>query len=419
MIQQAGRANIFGMLTKLGTFTRDINSAAMWAGVTAFVWYAFGAVPLHIAVASQLGLTADQSSSWIFIIWTSGAVASIALSVYYRIPVPITWSIPGLIYLGTLAGEFTFAEIAAANLVAGVLILVLGILGVGGRIMRWLPLPIVMGMFAGSIFSYVTRLVDVTVGDFAVAGPAVGGYLLGRLIGNPRVPPVGLAVLCGAVAVLISGQATPEAMSWSLPSPAIPSMSFSASSVIAISLPMVVLALGLGNVQGLGFLIGQGYRVPVNPIFIVIGIASVVNAFLGGHAAIVARTGVAISAGPDAGPKEQRYWATITAAVLTLSIALAAGLVIPILAVLPSSYIFALAGLAIFASLQDAFQKAFNGNLVFGAVVAFAVASTPFSYMGITSALWAVLAGLGASLIAEREQLLAVWTEGASEANQG
>jgi benzoate membrane transport protein len=196
-------------------------------------------------------------------------------------------------------------------------------------------------------------------------------------------------------------------------------MSFSASSVIAISLPMVVLALGLGNVQGLGFLIGQGYRVPVNPISIVIGIASVINAFLGGHAAIVARTGVAISAGPDAGPKEQRYWATITAAVLTLSIALAAGLVIPILAVLPSSYIFALAGLAIFASLQDAFQKAFNGTLVFGAVVAFAVASTPFSYMGITSALWAVLAGLGASLIAEREQLLAVWKEGASEVHQG
>ena len=63
-----GRADIFGMLTKLGTITRDINAAAMWAVVTAFVWYAFGAVPLHIAVASQLGPTADQSSIWIFII---------------------------------------------------------------------------------------------------------------------------------------------------------------------------------------------------------------------------------------------------------------------------------------------------------------------------------------------------------------
>ena len=115
----------------------------------------------------------------------------------------------------------------------------------------------------------------------------------------------------------------------------------------------------------------------MTPISIVIGITSVINASLGGHPAIVARTGVAILAGADAGPKEQRYWANLTAATLTLIIALAAGLVIPILAVLPSPYIFAQAGLAIFASLQDAFQKAFRGNLAFGAVVAIALCRHP------------------------------------------
>ena len=92
-------------------------------------------------------------------------------------------------------------------------------------------------------------------------------------------------------------------MSWNLPNLSVPDMSFSLAAVVAISLPMVVLALGLGNVQGLGFLLGQGYKVPVNPISIVIGI----NSLLGGHAAIVARTGVAILAGPDAGPESRRY----------------------------------------------------------------------------------------------------------------
>ncbi|HCP22547.1 MAG TPA: hypothetical protein DIT90_00285, partial [Dehalococcoidia bacterium] len=57
------------------------------------------------------------------------------------------------------------------------------------------------------------------------------------------------------------------------------------------------------------------------------------------------------------------------------------------------------------------FQRAFSGNLAFGAMVAFAVAATPFSFAGITSALWAVLAGLAASLIAERELLLGIWRE--------
>ena len=56
---------------------RDFSSAAVWAGLTAFVWYAFGAVPLHIGVSEQLGLTTAQTSSWIFIVWMSGAVATI------------------------------------------------------------------------------------------------------------------------------------------------------------------------------------------------------------------------------------------------------------------------------------------------------------------------------------------------------
>ena len=291
------------------------------------------------------------------------------------------------------------------------MILILGLLDVGGRIMTWLPLPIIMGMFAGSIFGYVTRLVTVAVEDVLVAGPTVGGYLLGRLIGNPRLPPVGLAVLFGAIAILIGGQATPEAMSWSLPVLAVPNMAFSLSAIVAISLPLVVLTLGLGNVQGLGFLLGQGYKVPVNPISIVVGVNSVINSLLGGHPATVARTGSAILAGPDAGPESQRYWANLVAATLTMVIALAAGLVIRLLAVLPASYVFALAGLAIFASLQDAFEKAFGSNLRFGALVALAVAATPFSFLGITSALWAVVAGLAASMLAERGELLSHWRE--------
>ncbi len=83
--------------------------------------------------------------------WAGGAVSSIAMSLYFRQPIPITWTIPGLIYLGTLAGRFSFAEIVGANLIAGLLLLVLGAAGIGGRIMKWLPLPVVMGIFGGSI----------------------------------------------------------------------------------------------------------------------------------------------------------------------------------------------------------------------------------------------------------------------------
>lgn len=388
----------------------DLNAAAAWAGITAFVWYAFGAVPLHIAVSGELGLTTAQTSSWIFIVWFSGALATLWLSLRFRQPLPVTWTIPGLVYLGTLADRFSFAEIVGANLVAGVLLVVLGLLGIGGAIMRWLPLPIVMGMFAGSILVYVLRMVTATVEDLAVAGTAVGCYLAGRLAANARVPPVGLAVVGGGVAVVLTGTARSQAVEWTMPAFVFPEMSFSLAAVIAVSLPMVVLAMGLGNVQGIGFLLGQGYRVPVNTVSTAVGAASVVNALFGGHAAAVARNGVAILASAEAGPQAGRYWAAVISAGLTLVLAAAATPVASMLAILPKTYIFAVAGLAILSAFQDALEKSFGGKLRFGALAGFVVAATPFTILGITSAFWAIIAGIAASLVVERKELVDWWS---------
>ena len=397
---------------------RDISAPAIWAGLTAFVWYAFGAVPLHIAVSAQLHLSTAQTSSWIFIVWFSGALSSIGTSLYFRQPIPITWTIPGLIYLGTLAGQFSFPELVGANLIAGVLLVLLGVLGVGGQIMRWLPLPIIMGMFGGSILGYVTRMVAAMVDDMAVAGTTVGCYLLGRFIGSPRIPPVGLAVVGGGIAVVLVGTVGTHAVEWTLPTFTFLEMEFSTSAVIAVSLPMVVLAMGLGNVQGLGFLLAQGYKVPVNTVSTVVGINSVVNALFGGHPATVARTGVAIIASPDAGVPSGRYWAAVISASLTVIIALAATPVASLLNLLPKTYIFSLAGLAILSSLQDALTKSFGSKMQFGALVAFVVAMTPFSVFGITSAFWAIAAGLFASLLVERSQLIDFWEGGNGLSNR-
>ncbi|TDJ74906.1 MAG: hypothetical protein E2O38_00740 [Proteobacteria bacterium] len=202
-----------------------------------------------------------------------------------------------------------------------------------------------------------------------------------------------------------------QPVEWALPSVVLPQMTFSLSAVVAVTLPMVVLAMGLGNVQGLGFLLAQGYAVPVNTISTVVGVNSVVNAFFGGHPATVARTGVAILASPEAGRKSGRYWAAVIAAFLTIFMALAATPVASLLNVLPKTYIFALAGLAILSSLQDALAKAFGGSMPFGALVALVVAMTPFAVFGITSAFWAIIAGLVAALLVERRQLIEFWNE--------
>jgi benzoate membrane transport protein len=390
-------------------FLRDFHPATVWAALTAFAWFAFGMVPLQVAAAGRLGLSAGQASSMMCSVWLFGAVATITLSLAYRQPLAITWSTPALLYLVAMTGRFTLPELLGANLLAGLIILGLGLSGVGGRLLAWLPLPLALGMFAGSIFGDMTRLVSATVADGIVVGATVGGYLLGRWIRTPRVPPLGLAVVAGALAVILAQRAGPVPLAWQPPALVVPALRFSFPAVIAVSLPLVVLSMGLGNVQGLGFLRAQGYKVPATSATVVVGLTSAISALFGGHPANASRFGAAMLAGPEAGPKAGRYWATLIVAALMLLLAVAAGPVAAVLTALPQSYLLAIVGLAILSSFQDALEQAFGGTLRFGAMVAFVVAATPFTVAGLPAACWALVAGIVASLVTEKDELLRYW----------
>jgi benzoate membrane transport protein len=280
--------------------------------------------------------------------------------------------------------------------------------------MKWLPLPIVMGMFGGSILDYLLRAVAATLQDLAIAGSVLGGYFVARFFGSARVPPVGLALAAGAVAVFLNLEGGWPGLEWAMPAFAVPGFAFDAAAIAAISLPLVVLAMALGNVQGLGFVLSQGYRVPVDRVSRAVAFASLANALFGGAPATVARTGAAITAAADAGPAAGRYWAVLISSGLTLTLALAALPFASLLAALPKSFLVALAGVALVSSLQDALEKAFGGAMRFGALVAFVVAATPFSLLGVTSAFWGLVAGVLASLLAERAQLVDFWRSGRS-----
>ena len=69
------------------------------------------------------------------------------------------------------------------------------------------------------------------------------------------MPPIGLAIIVGAIAVWLSGSSQPHTVSWNLPVLVLAEPEFSAPAILGVALPMVVLAMGLGNVQGLGFLL--------------------------------------------------------------------------------------------------------------------------------------------------------------------
>jgi benzoate membrane transport protein len=266
-----------------------------------------------------------------------------------------------------------------------------------------------MGMLAGTILGDVSNMIQTTVAGGLLPALTIGGYVVGRCLRQPRIPPIALALIAGGVTLAMTQQLAPAPIEWQAPSLVTPEFAFTASAFVSVSLPLVVLSMGLGHVQGLGFLVAQGYRVPVNPTTFLLGLSSVVNALFGGHTAIVSRNGMPIMAGPEAGALNGRYWANLIASVFSLSIAVAAAPVVSVLGMLPKTYVLVLAGLAILPSLQNALEHAYGGRLRFGAMVAMVVAATPFALSGLGSAFWALVVAVGVAFVVERDELLAWW----------
>src|SRR5262249_24746551 len=152
------------------------------------------------------------------------------------------------------------AEMVGACLVAGVTIVAMGLLGVGERLVRWLPLSIIMGMFAGNVLGTASGTFKQLETQPWVVGAAIAGYVAARAIGRNWCPPLAVAFAAGLLVAAITGQVHPDAFAWSAPvaDPIRPQLD--PLSMLTLSLPLVVIAIGMGGVQGMGFLAGEGYR---------------------------------------------------------------------------------------------------------------------------------------------------------------
>jgi benzoate membrane transport protein len=95
--------------------------------------------------------------------------------------------------------------------------------------------------------------------------------------------------------------------------------------------------------------------------------------------------------------------------ILGVLVALIAGPTIAVVGALPRAYIVAVAGLAILAAAQRALEASFAGSLKLGPMVAFVVAASSITAIGRSATIWALIAGLAASLAGERVSLLAYW----------
>lgn len=391
---RAGLASLRGALT-LKAFS---------AGTVASIFGCSGPALIVISAAESGNLTSGQTVAWLSAIYVLGGLMSLLMALRYRQPITGAYSIPGAAILVGALSTLSFNEAVGAFIMSGVIVLLLGLSGVVGRVMRWLPMPIVMAMIAGALIRFGTGAVDAIGNAPWVAGSAVVAFLLAaRLLRG--VPPVLAALVVGLIAAFAFGMLQPADVPLAFTAPELTAPVFTLDGFLAISLPLSLLVIGAENAQATGVLMAEGYRPPINAMTIVSGVGGILAGFFGGHNANIAGPMTAICSSEEAGEdREKRFGATVVNAVLFGGFGLVAGAAVPFVLALPKPLIMVVGGLAMISVLLTAFQQAFSrraGHQT-GAFVALVVAMSNMSLFGISAPFWALVFGVLVSLVLER-----------------
>lgn len=389
--------------TRLRTALRDSGTTYAVNGLIGFIFAATGPVAVILSVGTRGGLTESDLASWIFGSFFLNGLVTLLFSWLYRQPLAFFWTIPGTVLVGPALGHLSFPEVIGAFVVAGVVMVALGLSGWVRRAMAAVPMPIVMGMVAGVFLRFGIDLVRALHGDAAIAAPMVIVFLLlnawpraGR-----RMPPMLGALLVGVVAVALSGRFTPELSAGVvLASPNLYAPDWSLQAMIELVIPLVITVLVVQNGQGFAVLQSAGHSAPINAITFACGVGSMITAFVGTVSTCLTGPTNAIIA--SSGERHRHYTGALVVGLLALAFGLLSPLFTRLMLAAPPAFIAALAGLAMLRVLQTAFVTSFSGRFTLGALVTFLVTVADITIYNVGAAFWGLVAGYLVSLLLER-----------------
>lgn len=394
-----------GFASALRNLPRHLHGAAVSSALAAWLFAVMGPTMIVLGVAAARDLPPATVTAWIFGIYLMGAVMTLVLCLYYQQPIAGAFAVPAIILVGGALEHLSYHEVVGAYLLAGVVIFFLGATGLVQKAMRWLPMPVMMGMVAAVLLPMALGIVGSLQAAPLLAGSTMAVFLLcaGWPLLARRVPPVLAAIAAGLAAAGLTGSADWSAAVIRLVEPQIFTPTFSVAAAVELVLPLVLTTIAVQNPQGIAALTAMGYRPPITAMTVSTGLASIAGGFLGASTACIAGPSTAIIASANTGAKEGRYGAGVLLALMWLVFAALAPVAASITTVLPMALIRLLGGLALIGVLTSFFAAAFGGRFRLGALFAFVITLSGITLWSIGAPFWGLVGGTAASAILEQD----------------
>jgi benzoate membrane transport protein len=368
----------------------SIISSTLTAVVVGFA----STILLIMEAARAVGATPSQQASWAAALCIGMAVSSFILSWRYRMPMITAWSTPGAVLIATSGGGISYPDALGAFVVAGLLMVVAGLIKPLERAIEKIPAPIAAAMLAGVLLRYTLGVPGAALAMPLAVLPLVIVFFGLRLSYPLYAVPVVVAL--GVAMAAMSGSFAGDCCSFGLTALEWTTPGFDLQTVLSIGVPLFLVTMASQNLPGFAVLRASGYQPPVQPALLVTGVTSVVIAPLGAHTVNMAAITASIVTGPDCHPDPAKRWLVAWPYLVFYGlIGLMAASFVHVLGALPKELITAIAGLALFSPLMGGVTAMMKEPRdIESALVTFLVTASGLAIAGVGSAFWGLVAGL-------------------------
>ncbi|MGB9804451.1 benzoate/H(+) symporter BenE family transporter, partial [Desulfofundulus sp.] len=265
---------------------KNLSFPGLTTGLIGALFSSMGPGMIVMNAAKQGKLSDDIAVSWIFAIFFFAGLATMFMSLYYRTPVVIAYSIPGSVLIGKyLASGGSIYEAVGVYIAIAVIVLVLTGTGAIKNVIKCIPVPIMLGMVAGVLLSF-----GLNAFSSALTVPSIYGIMLAIFFVwyyfkglSSKIPGVVVAMIVGAILIKVSGLSKAVPITWEIAKPVVIFPEFNFKSLIELGVPLFFMVVGVQNIQAIGVLLSRGYNPPVNAMYTVPSVVTFFNAFFAGH----------------------------------------------------------------------------------------------------------------------------------------
>lgn len=389
--------SLANFLQNLRDFPQSITLSGITAGfVVALISYT-GPILIILQAARAADFTPEQTASWVWAVVMGNGLGSIFMSLLYRQPIITPHNTAGSAILVTSLVSFSLSEAIGAYLVTAVLIILLGVSGLFGRVMRLIPQPVIAAVLAGVLLRFGLGIFnafdDAPINPLMIVLMVAAFFLLKRA--KFRAPTLG-AILIGAIVAAANGQLQLSSIQLGLTLPVFTAPTFSFDAILSLSLPLLALSLSSQYAPGQAVLRANHYEPPINGILTLTGLMSVVLAFFGGHGTNLGALTAAIVVSPDSQPDpHKRYASAVASGLWHTGLGLMGAAVVSLFAAFPAVFVSTVAGLSLSAIIANALASAMERpERRDAAIVAFLCTAGDFTLLGIGAPFWGLIAGV-------------------------